>query len=79
MIVFLNGRYLPEEQAHISISDHGFLYGDGLYETLRGPSGKTVFLREHLARFAGAASTSFFDSVQRVAAECDHCELNPKK
>ncbi len=54
MIVFLNGRYFPEEKAHISVSDHGFLYGDGLYDTLRVRRGKPVFLREHLARFASA-------------------------
>lgn len=35
MIVFLNGSFLPEEEASISIQDRGFLYGDGLFETVR--------------------------------------------
>lgn len=34
MIVFLNGRFVPEEEAVVSVFDRGFLYGDGLFETL---------------------------------------------
>lgn len=35
MNVFLNGKLVPEEQAVISVHDRGFLYGDGLFETMR--------------------------------------------
>ena len=35
MIMFLNGQFVPEEQAFISVFDRGFLYGDGLFETMR--------------------------------------------
>jgi branched-subunit amino acid aminotransferase/4-amino-4-deoxychorismate lyase len=35
MLVFLNGRIVPEEQAVVSVFDRSFLYGDGLFETLR--------------------------------------------
>ena len=35
MIVFLNGKYIPEQEAHVSVFDQGFLYGDGVYETMR--------------------------------------------
>ncbi len=35
MILFLNGKYIPEEEAKISVFDQGFLYGDGVYETMR--------------------------------------------
>jgi aminodeoxychorismate lyase len=34
MIVFLNGKFLPEEQAMVSVFDRSFLYGDGLFETI---------------------------------------------
>ena len=34
MNVFLNGRFIPEAQAVVPISDRGLLYGDGLFETL---------------------------------------------
>jgi branched-chain amino acid aminotransferase len=50
MIVFLNGKWVPEKKATISISDHGFLYGDGVYETIRVYNGKPFLLSEHLRR-----------------------------
>ena len=50
MMVFLNGRMIPESQAHISIHDHGFLYGDGVYETLRVRESVPLFLEEHMNR-----------------------------
>jgi branched-chain amino acid aminotransferase len=34
MVVFLNGEFVPEERAVVSVTDRSFLYGDGLYETL---------------------------------------------
>jgi len=43
MIVHLNGRYLPKEEAHISPDDRGFLFGDGIYEAVRAHEG--VFFR----------------------------------
>lgn len=35
MIVFLNGKYVDEKEARVSVFDQGFLYGDGVYETMR--------------------------------------------
>jgi branched-subunit amino acid aminotransferase/4-amino-4-deoxychorismate lyase len=35
MIVFLNGQFVPEAQAVVPVNDRGFLYGDGLFETMR--------------------------------------------
>ncbi|PID46933.1 MAG: D-alanine aminotransferase, partial [Proteobacteria bacterium] len=32
MVVYLNGEYMPAEQAKISPLDRGFLFGDGIYE-----------------------------------------------
>ena len=50
MIVFLNGRFIPEEKATVSILDRGFLYGDGLFETVRVANGKPFRWRQHLER-----------------------------
>lgn len=50
MIVFFNGKLTPEKKVHISITDHGFLYGDGVYETIRVYNGKPFLLGEHLRR-----------------------------
>jgi len=53
--IFLNDRILSEGEACISPLDRGFLYGDGLFETLKAQSGIIYFLEKHLARMASAA------------------------
>ncbi len=50
MIVHLNGRLLPHEQAHISPFDRGFIFGDGIYEGLRSFSFKMRAMDRHIAR-----------------------------
>lgn len=50
MIVFLDGAYLPVEEARISPLDRGFLYGDGIYELTPSYGGRFVALGLHLAR-----------------------------
>jgi aminodeoxychorismate lyase len=55
MIVFLNGRFVPEAQAVVPISDRGFLYGDGLFETIRVSKGRPVWWRSHLSRLQHGA------------------------
>lgn len=52
MLVFLNGRLVPEEQAVVSAFDRGFLYGDGLFETLRVMNGVPLRWDAHWRRFA---------------------------
>ena len=49
-IVFLNGDYLPQEQAKISPMDRGFLFGDGIYEVIPTYLGKTVGFMAHIER-----------------------------
>jgi len=56
MTVFLNGRFLPAEQASLSIFDRGFLYGDGLFETVRVFRGRPFLWAEHLARLTQGAT-----------------------
>jgi branched-chain amino acid aminotransferase len=53
--VFLNDRFVPDTEARISVFDHGFLYGDGVYETLRAYGGRVFMLRPHLARLKRSA------------------------
>lgn len=50
LIVYLNGKFVPEEEGKISIFDHGLLYGDGVFEGLRSYNGKIFKLDEHLER-----------------------------
>ena len=55
MFVFLNGQFVPEAQALIPVNDRGFLYGDGLFETLRVFSGRPFRLAQHLERMMRGA------------------------
>lgn len=55
-IVFLNDRLVPLSEAKVSVMDHGFLYGDGVYETLRAYSGVFFKRAEHLDRLFQSAS-----------------------
>jgi branched-subunit amino acid aminotransferase/4-amino-4-deoxychorismate lyase len=50
MVVFLNGKYLPGEEAVVSVTDRSFLYGDGLYETLPFYGGVPFRWSAHLER-----------------------------
>jgi branched-subunit amino acid aminotransferase/4-amino-4-deoxychorismate lyase len=50
MIVFLNGNFLPESEALISINDRGFLLGDGLFETIRVVNSRPFRMAQHLER-----------------------------
>ena len=50
MWIYLNDQFVKKEQARISVFDHGFLYGDGVYETLRTYQGRIFLLERHLAR-----------------------------
>jgi len=56
MYVYVNGKILPAKDAVISVFDHGFLYGDGIYETLRVYDGAVFKLDEHLSRLFRSAS-----------------------
>jgi branched-chain amino acid aminotransferase len=55
MLVYVNGHFVPKENASISVFDHGFLYGDGIYETLRAYGGKLFLLSKHLSRLKQSA------------------------
>jgi branched-chain amino acid aminotransferase len=56
MYVYLNGRIVPSKEAVISVFDHGFLYGDGIYETMRVYERVIFMLDEHLKRLHRSAS-----------------------
>jgi D-alanine transaminase len=50
MTVYLNGRFLPLDDAKISVLDRGFIYGDGVYEVIPVYRRQPYRLRQHLAR-----------------------------
>jgi len=56
MNIFLNKTLVPESDALVSVYDHGFLYGDGIYETMRAYNGVVFMLEKHLERLCRSAS-----------------------
>jgi len=53
--IYLNDRFVKEDQALVSVFDHGFLYGDGVYETIRSYGDKIFMRDQHLARLRRSA------------------------
>ena len=49
-VIYLNGNYVPQEKAMISVMDRGFLFGDGIYEVIPVFNGKFFGFEEHIAR-----------------------------
>lgn len=50
MTIYLNGQYMPIEEAKIPVLDRGFIFGDGVYEVIPAYSRKAFRLEEHLRR-----------------------------
>ncbi|AEE92063.1 putative branched-chain-amino-acid aminotransferase [Tepidanaerobacter acetatoxydans Re1] len=59
--VYVNGQYFPKEEAKISVFDHGFLYGDGVFEGIRAYGGKVFRLNEHIDRLYNGARGIMID------------------
>ncbi len=53
--VYINGQLFPQEEATISVFDHGLLYGDGVFEGLRAYGGKIFRLEQHVRRLYESA------------------------
>jgi branched-chain amino acid aminotransferase len=71
MLVYLNGRFVAGEQARVSVFDHGFLYGDGIYETMRAYQGKLFLLKKHLIRLKRSADAISLKLPLRIDAIAD--------
>jgi len=60
-IVFMNDRLVPEDEARVSVFDHGLLYGDGVFEGMRSYAGRVFRMEAHLDRL--------WDSARAIALE----------
>jgi aminodeoxychorismate lyase len=56
MVVFLNGQLVPEGQAVVPVNDRGFMYGDGLFETMRVFNSRPFRMAQHLERMVRGAN-----------------------
>lgn len=61
LVSYINGRFVPKEEAVISIYDHGFLYGDGIFEGIRAYHGRIFRLDAHLDRLYDSAKYLMLD------------------
>jgi len=61
MKVYINGKFYEKENAKISVFDHGFLYGDGVFEGIRSYKRVVFKLKEHIDRL--------FESAQSICLE----------
>jgi len=59
--VYVNGEFFPKEEAKISVFDHGFLYGDGVFEGIRAYDGRVFKLKEHIDRLYDGARGIMLD------------------
>lgn len=58
-LIYINGKFVPAQEASVSVFDHGFLYGDGVFEGIRAYGGRVFRLEDHVKRL--------FDSAQAIA------------
>ncbi|MEM1530771.1 MAG: branched-chain-amino-acid transaminase [Candidatus Bathyarchaeia archaeon] len=61
LLVYIDGKYYPKDEAKISVFDHGFLYGDGVFEGIRAYNGVVFKLKEHIDRLYNSAHAIMLD------------------
>lgn len=59
--IWLDGKLVPEQEAKVSVFDHGLLYGDGVFEGIRAYHGRVFRLHEHLQRMYDGAQCLMID------------------
>ena len=74
-VVYLNGRFCPLEKARISPLDRGFLYGDGIFTTMRAELGHVLYLKDHLDRLRQSLTELRLTVPLTVDWESALCEL----
>jgi aminodeoxychorismate lyase len=72
MIVFINGDFVEEEEATVSVFDRGFLYGDGVFETLRIYNGKPFLFDRHIGRLSHGLGSLFIGDKYSFSEYLEH-------
>lgn len=80
MKIYLDGKFVDDADAKISVFDHGLLYGDGVFEGIRLYGGNIFRLDEHLERLEYSAKAILLDMpmtrAELVEATCETCRQN---
>ena len=71
MKVFINGKFIDEKKASVSVFDHGLLYGDGVFEGIRAYNGRVFKLQEHVDRLFCSAKAILLKIPMSQKAICD--------
>ncbi|MDS1029331.1 branched-chain-amino-acid transaminase [Bacillota bacterium LX-D] len=71
LVIYLNGDFVPEEQAVVSVFDHGLLYGDGVFEGIRAYHNRVFRLAEHIDRLYESAQTINLEIGMTRAEMCE--------
>ena len=71
MKVFINGKFVDEKKAAVSVFDHGLLYGDGVFEGIRAYNGRVFKLQEHVDRLFCSAKAILLKIPMSQKAICD--------
>jgi branched-chain amino acid aminotransferase len=69
--VYLDGKFVPAEEAAVSVYDHGLLYGDGVFEGIRAYNGRVFRLEEHVKRLYDSAKAIMLDIPMTQEEMCD--------
>jgi branched-chain amino acid aminotransferase len=81
--IYLDGNYVPSEEAKVSVFDHGLLYGDGVFEGIRVYGGRIFRLDQHLDRLFNSAKAIMLSipltREQLIEACCETCRQNKLK
>jgi branched-subunit amino acid aminotransferase/4-amino-4-deoxychorismate lyase len=71
-LVYLNGSYVPADEARVPVTDRGLAYGDGVFTTIRVSGGKPHFFEWHLERLLRDAAALYIESppIEDLADAC---------
>jgi branched-chain amino acid aminotransferase len=69
--IFMNGEFVRREDAKVSVFDHGFLYGDGVFEGIRAYDGNVFRLHQHIRRLFESAKAIMLDIPYTHDELCD--------
>ena len=83
MKIFIDGKLCSEQDAKVSVFDHGLLYGDGIFEGIRIYNGRVFKLKEHIDRLFYSAKAILLDipmsHAELMKATVDTCRANELK
>src|SRR5437899_6971252 len=83
LTVYVNGKFVPQSEAKVSVFDHGLLYGDGVFEGIRAYNGRVFKLERHMDRLFQSAKAIDLkiphtkDEIARISLET--CRRNDIK